>query len=315
VGAQLRILRRKIRSVQSTKKITRAQELIAASRLVKAQQRVEASTPYAHEITNVLTALATNSSVEHPLLTARETVRRAGVVIVTSDRGFAGGYNANLLRTAESLIARLRDEGKEPVLFVIGRKGLAYFRFRQRPVAHSWTGFSESPRFADAAQVGKALVAAFESGEDDAVIGPFGGEGPDQIAGVDELHLVFTNFVNRVRQEPVARVLAPMDVVDAGPAPEGLLPEYEFEPDAEELLDALLPAYLNARIYSALLSGAASESAQRQRAMKSATDNAEDLVKAYTREANQARQAEITQEISEIVGGADALAAAGSEGS
>ncbi|HEX6074748.1 MAG TPA: F0F1 ATP synthase subunit gamma [Micromonosporaceae bacterium] len=299
MGAQLRILRRRIKTVRSMKKITKAMELVATSRLGKAQERVAASRPYAEAITNVLTALASNANLDHPILKARDEVRQAGVLVISSDRGLCGAYNANAIRTAEELISRLRADGKEPVLYAVGRKALTYYRFRDRPVRQSWTGFSEKPTFSDAHEVASDLLTAFEQG---------GGE----TGGVDELHIVFTTFKSLITQTPVARLLAPMEVEEAVAAP-GLLPAYEFEPEAEELLGALLPRYLNARVYAALLDAAASESAARRRAMKAATDNAEDVARSLTQEMNSARQAEITQEISEIVGGANALAAAGSE--
>jgi len=311
MGAQLRVLRRRIRSVQSTKKITRAMELIAASRIMRAQQRVADSKPYADEITRVLTALASSSNVDHPLLVERENPRRAAVLVVTSDRGLAGAYNANVLREAAELLALLRSEGKQEVLYVIGRKGVGYYRFRQREIAGEWTGFSEQPRYDHAREASRTLVQAFQHGRDDDADDP----GPDGILGVDEVHLVYTEFGSALVQRPMARRIAPLVIEEreVEEAPAGYLPEYEFEPGAEELLDALLPQYIHTRIYAALLESAASESAARRRAMKAATDNAEELIKSYTREANQARQAEITQEISEIVGGADALAAAGSD--
>jgi F-type H+-transporting ATPase subunit gamma len=305
--AQLLSLRRRIRSVKSTKKITKAQELVATSRIAKAQERVAASRPYAEAITNVLTALATNTNVDHPLLTPRENVRRAGILLVTSDRGLCGAYNANVIRMAEQLRARLSGEGKDVRMFVVGRKGVGYYRFRGRPVEASWTGFSERPSFDDARLVGETLLAAFVAGADDMVDGP----GPDQVNGVDELHLVHTQFKSLLTQTPVARLLAPMEIEEREAS--GPLPAYEFEPEAEELLSALLPKYINSRLYAAFLDSAASESASRRRAMKSATDNADDLIKTLTREMNSARQSAITQEISEIVGGANALAAAGSD--
>lgn len=306
--AQLLQLRRRIRSVKSTKKITKAQELVATSRIAKAQERVTASRPYAEAITGVLTALATNANIDHPLLRPRTTVRRAGILVVTSDRGLAGGYNANALRAAEQLRARLAGEGRQVALFVVGRKGVAYFKFRGRPIEASWTGFSERPTFEDARTVGQAVLSVFEAGGDDTADGP----GIDGVTGVDELYLVHTEFRSLLTQTPRARLLAPMEVEERQAA--GPLPAYEFEPEPEELLAALLPKYINARLYSALLDSAASESASRRRAMKSATDNAEELIKTLSREMNSARQAAITQEISEIVGGANALAAAGSEG-
>ncbi|GGM44015.1 ATP synthase gamma chain [Micromonospora sonchi] len=311
MAAQVRVLRQRIRSAKGMKKITKAMELVATSRIAKSQARVEASLPYARAITGVLTALASNASVDHPLLTPRERVRRAGVLLVTADRGLAGGYSSNAIKTAESLIARLQADGKEPVLYVIGRKGVSFYRFRNRPIEASWTGFSEQPSFADAREVGETLIKAFSAGADDVDSGP----GSDGVLGVDELHIVYTEFKSLMTQTPVTRIIGPLQV-DERPRSEaavGVLPDYDFEPDPEELLDALLPKYINTRIYAALLESAASESAARRRAMKSATDNAEEMVEKYTREMNSARQAGITQEISEIVGGANALAASGSE--
>ncbi len=313
MGAQLRIYRRRIRSVQSTKKITRAMELIAASRIVKAQQRVTASKPYADEITRVLSTLASRSSLDHPLLNEQPDPGRAAVLVVTSDRGLAGAYNSNVLRTAEELMALIRSENKEPVLYVIGRKGAGYYRFRRREMAGEWTGFSEQPRYVNAAEVGDTLVNAFRLGsldDDDA-----GADDDKVVEGVHEIHMVYTEFVSALTQRAVAKRVAPLVVeeVEEEEAPAGYLPEYEFEPEPEALLDALLPKYINTRIFAALLESAASESAARRRAMKAATDNADDIIKALTRAANSARQGEITQEISEIVGGANALAAAGSD--
>ncbi|MFI6332106.1 F0F1 ATP synthase subunit gamma [Micromonospora chersina] len=308
MAAQVRVLRQRIRSAKSMKKITKAMELVATSRIAKAQARVAASLPYAQAITGVLTALASNARIDHPLLTPRERVRRAGVLVVTADRGLAGGYSTNAIRTAESLISRLRSDGKEPVLYVVGRKGVTYYRFRNREIASSWTGFSEQPGFSDAREVGETLIKAFSAGADDVE----GQAGADGILGIDELHIVYTEFKSLMTQTPVAKIIGPMQVEDR-PRSEGLLPAYEFEPEAEALLDALLPKYINTRIYAALLESAASESAARRRAMKSATDNAEEMIEKYTREMNSARQAGITQEISEIVGGANALAASGSE--
>jgi F-type H+-transporting ATPase subunit gamma len=308
MAGQLRVLRQKIRSVQSTKKITKAMELIAASRIAKVQQRVTASRPYAAEITQVLSALASNTNVPHPLLQEREQPQRAAVLLVTSDRGFAGGYNANVIKRGEELQSLLRSEGKEPLLYVIGRRGISHYRFRDHPLAGEWSGFSEQPHYVNAREVADTLIGAFLAGSDDTA----DGAGPDGVLGVDELHIVYTEFVNLVLQRPVARRVTPMLVEETDePAPDGPLPEYEFEPDAANLLDALLPKYVTARLYAALLEAAASESAARQRAMKSASDNADELAKTYSRKANQVRQAEITQEISEIVGGADALANAG----
>jgi F-type H+-transporting ATPase subunit gamma len=307
MAGQVQALRRRIRTVKSTKKITKAQELVATSRIGKAQERVAASRPYAEAITGVLTALATNTNVDHPLLVPRNPVRRAGVLVVTSDRGLCGGYNANAIRQAEQLMERLRADGKQVALYVSGRKGVGYYRFRGREIAGSWTGYSEQPRFENAREIGETLIQAFVNGADDTVDGP----GPDGILGVDELYMVHTQFRSLMTQTPIARIVAPMEVEEQEVA--GPLPAYEFEPEAEELLEALLPKYINTRIFAALLDSAASESAARRRAMKSASDNADDLLKRYTREMNSARQAAITQEISEIVGGANALAAAGSD--
>jgi F-type H+-transporting ATPase subunit gamma len=321
MAAQIRVLRRRIRSTQSIKKITRAMELIATSRIAKARARVQESKPYAEQMTAMLTELASNSALDHPLLVERENPQRAAVLVVTSDRGQAGGYNANVLREAEQLQSLLREQGKEPVLYVVGRKGVNYYRFRRRKVAASWTGFSEQPQYSDAAEVARVLVAAFMAGaggRDTEEAASEAGAPAGEVESVDELHLVYTQFKNMVNQTPQARRMAPMEVEysEAGeePAPSGEIKAlYEFEPDADTLFDALLPKYVGARLFSAMLESAASESANRQRAMKAATDNANELIRTLTLESNQARQAQITQEISEIVGGADALVTAGSE--
>jgi F-type H+-transporting ATPase subunit gamma len=321
MAAQIRVLRRRIRSTQSIKKITRAMELIATSRIAKARARVEASKPYAEQMTAMLTELASNSALDHPLLVERENPQRAAVLVVTSDRGQAGGYNANVLREAEQLQSLLREQGKEPVLYVIGRKGVNYYRFRRRTVAASWTGFSEQPEYSDAAEVARVLVAAFMAGaggRDTEEAASEAGAPAGDVESVDELHLVYTQFKNMVNQTPQARRMAPMEVEyseeqDSSQGDGEIKALYEFEPDADTLFDALLPKYIGARLFSALLESAASESANRQRAMKAATDNANELIRTLTLESNQARQAQITQEISEIVGGADALVTAGSE--
>jgi len=312
MAGSVRHLRGRIRATRSMRKITKAMELVATSRIAKAQARVAASLPYSKAITDVLTALASSASIDHPLLQPRPRVRRAGVLVITSDRGLAGGYNANVIRTAESLIARLNEEGKQVFLYVVGRKGVTYYRFRDRPIEGSWTGFSEQPTFADAREIGVALIKAFIAGADDL---EDGGAGVDGILGVDELHVVHTSFRSLMTQVPVANQLAPMVVeeTDIHEHPSGVLPAYEFEPSADVLLDELLPKYINTRIYAALIDAAASESAARRRAMKAATDNADEMIKTLTRQMNATRQASITQEISEIVGGANALAASGSE--
>jgi len=298
VAGQLRVYRRRIKSVQSTKKITRAMELIAASRIAKAQQRVQTSKPYAKEITRVITAVASQTAIEHPLTTETDQPSRAAVLVVTSDRGLAGAYNANALRTAEGLFSLLRNEGKEPVVYAIGRKAVSYYRFRGRRLADSFTGFSEQPDYESAKQAADALIEAFTTDTDE--------------GGVDEIHLVFTEFRSSLVQRAVARRILPMVIEETDEPPQGgPLPLYEFEPSGEGVLDALLPRYVESRLFAALLESAAAESAARRRAMKAATDNADELIKTLTRAANSARQAEITQEISEIVGGANALSDAG----
>jgi F-type H+-transporting ATPase subunit gamma len=296
MGAQLRVYRRRIRSVKSTKKITRAMELIAASRIVKAQQRVQAAKPYSREITNVISALASlGGKIDHPLLQEQTDSGRAAVLVITSDRGLAGGYNANSLKTAAQLEELLREEGKEPVAFLVGRKAVGYYKFRNRHIEQQWTGFSEQPTYEDAREVADALIDAFRrTGEE---------------GGVDEIHVVHTEYVSALTQRAVANRVLPLVVEESDEAPpeDFVLPLYEFEPSPDVLLDVLLPRYVQTRVYAAMLEAAASESASRRRAMKAATDNADELIKALTRAANSARQAEITQEISEIVGGASAL--------
>ncbi|MGZ5391417.1 MAG: F0F1 ATP synthase subunit gamma [Aeromicrobium sp.] len=306
MAATLRELRGRIRSAGSIKKITKAQELIATSRIAKAQARVQAARPYSTEITNMLTELASASALDHPLLVARENPRRAAVLVVSSDRGLCGAYNANVLRQSEELFALLRDEGKDPVIYTIGRKALGYYNFRQREVTESWAGFSERPTYDQAREIADTLVAAFMAGADDDDDDP----GDDGILGVDELHIVFAEFKSMLSQYAAARRIAPMVVeyVEDEADDDGPRTLFSFEPDPETLFDALLPRYVATRVYAALLEAAASESASRRRAMKSASDNADDLIKDLTLMANRERQAQITQEISEIVGGANALA-------
>ncbi|HEX6486764.1 MAG TPA: F0F1 ATP synthase subunit gamma [Nocardioidaceae bacterium] len=309
MAVSLREYRARIKSVESTKKITRAMELIAASRIIKAQQRAQAAAPYARELTRAVSAVATYSNVDHPLTTEPEDPKRAAILIVTSDRGLAGAYSSSVLKEAERLAEKLRGEGKEVDAYITGRKGVAYFNFRRRPIVEQWSGFSDQPTYDVAREIGDRLIEAFLSEEEKA--------SEDRGAGVDEVHVVYTRFRSMLVQEPTAVRLLPLEVVEEEerPAREEVLPLYEFEPSAAEVLDGLLPRYVQSRIYFALLQAAASELAARQRAMKSATDNAEELIKKYTRIANQARQAGITQEISEIVGGVNALAdaTAGSE--
>ena len=312
MGAQLRVYRRRIRSVQATKKITKAMELIASSRIVKAQAKVEATLPYAvNLLRSIGLASAHTPNINHPLLSTAAEVegeQRAAVLIITADRGLAGAYSANAIKAGEQLTENLHDRGVEVSPYLVGRKAVGFYKFRDRKVAGSWTGFSDSPTYEDAAEIADALLEAFARDTDE--------------GGVDEIHIVYTHYLTRVTQEVRVRRLLPLEIVDVPiESGEGItggddkggkaaLPLYDFEPGAEGVLDALLPKYITHLIYTALLLSAASEHAARQRAMKSATDNAEELIKTLTRQANQARQAEITQEISEIVGGADALASA-----
>ena len=295
MAGQLRAYRRQIRSVQATKKITRAMELIAASRIIKAQAAVRASTPYADALTRAVSAAAENSSTEHPLVTEKPDVRRAALVLFTSDRGLAGAYSSSVLKEGEKYVETLREQGKEVLPYLVGRKAAAFYRFRRRDVTAEWAGFTDKPSYEDAREIAERLVADFLRDESE--------------GGVDEIHVVYTQFVNMVTQEPRRVRLLPLEVSETS---EELSPLYTFEPSAEDVLDQLLPQYVTSRIFNFLLQAAASELAARQRAMKSATDNAEELVKNLTRLANNARQSEITQEITEIVGGADALASAGS---
>ncbi len=301
MAAQLRLVRRRIASVQSIAKITRAQELIASSRIVRAQQQLRAAEPYARELTRAVEAVISRSTnVTHPFTEEPKNPTRAAVLILTSDQGFAGAYNSNVLREAAQLRQLLRERGLEPVLYVTGRKGISWHRFRELELAGSWSGFSASPRFRDAQEVSEALLTTFGAGQEGT------GEG-----SVDEIHLVGTEFVSMLTQRPVARRILPLEIEETDePSPSGPLPQYEFEPGPEEVLNALMPQYVTSRIFYAMLEAAAAELASRRRAMKAATDNAGDLLETLTREANNARQAEITQEISEIVGGANALAEA-----
>jgi F-type H+-transporting ATPase subunit gamma len=295
MAGQLRAIRQRIRGVQAIAKITRAQELIAASRIIKAQQRVRDAGAYAREITNAVEAVVSRSAhIDHPLVREPEHPQRAAILILSSDRGFAGGYNNNVMREAQALRARLREQGVEPVTYVSGNKGLAWHRFRGMDVADSWTGFSEAPRHDNAEGITQTLFEAFSR--------------PAEDGGVDEIHIVYTEFVSMLTQNAVVHRIIPLVIEETSEeSASGPVPLYEFEPSPQAVLDALLPWYVESRIYIALLESAASEIAARRRAMKSATDNANDLLEGFTREANKARQAEITQEISEIVGGADAL--------
>jgi len=293
MALSLREYRARIKTVESTKKITRAMELIAASRIIKAQQRAQQAAPYARELTRAVSAVATYSHVDHPLTTESENPTKAAVLVVTSDRGLAGAYSSSVIKEAERLVEKLKGEGKDADIYVSGRKGVAYYKFRNREIADSWTGHSDQPTYDVAKEIGEELIAQFRDEN-----------------GVDEVHVVYTRFRSMLTQEPTDIRLLPLEVVEGEEKPEQaeVLPLYEFEPSAEDVLDSLLPQYVESRIYFALLQAAASELAARQRAMKSATDNATELIKKYTRIANQARQAGITQEISEIVGGVNALA-------
>ena len=299
MGAQLRVYRRRMRSVKATKKITKAMELISASRIVKAQQRVAASTPYANELTRAVSAVATYSSTNHPLTTASENPKRAAILIISADRGMAGAYSNNAIKEGEQLAALIRSRGLEVASYLVGRKAVNYYRFRNRAIAGSWSGFSDTPTYEDAKSVADSLIQAFLA------------DAQMEKSGVDEIHIVFTEFKSMLTQSALAKRMLPLEVVESdAPVSSGLLPMYEFEPNAEVVLNSLLQRYIEARIFNAMLQSAASEHAARRRAMKSATDNADELIKSLTRLANAARQAEITQEISEIVGGADALSSA-----
>ncbi|GHH64686.1 MULTISPECIES: F0F1 ATP synthase subunit gamma [Streptomyces] len=297
MGAQLRVYKRRIKSVTATKKITKAMEMIAASRVVKAQRKVAASTPYATELTRAVTAVGTGSNTQHPLTTEAEAPTRSAVLLLSSDRGLAGAFNSNAIKAAEKLTARLEAEGKEVDTYIVGRRGLAHYNFRERKVSESWSGFTDEPTYADAKKVAVPLIEAIEKETAD--------------GGVDELHIVYTEFVSMMTQTAVDSRLLPLsleEVAEESTSKGEILPLYDFEPSAEDVLDALLPRYVESRIYNALLQSAASKHAATRRAMKSATDNAGDLITSLSRSANAARQAEITQEISEIVGGTAALA-------
>jgi F-type H+-transporting ATPase subunit gamma len=298
MGAQLRIVRRRIRSVESTKKITRAMELIASSRIVKAQQRVEASRPYAVQLTTAMEDLARHAggALDHPLLREREQPARVGLLVITSDRGLAGAYNANVLKIVEDLLRRVRERGLEPVVYVVGKRGVGYLRFRGVPVRADWQGISEVPTYEAADEIGRRLIDEFATEQ------------------IDELLCAYTDFRSAFTLRATYRrflPIAPEEVV--GNRREGVHPEYLFEPAPAQILDHLLPQYLITKVWAALLESAASENASRRRAMKAATDNAEEIIKVLTRQANRARQDEITTEISEIVGGAEALSAASGE--
>lgn len=295
MGAQLRVYTQKIKSAQTTKKITKAMELIAASRIAKAQARVAASGPYSRAITRAVSAVATYSNVDHVLTTEPEKVTRAAVIVLTSDRGLAGPFNSQVLREASELTELLRSQGKEVVHYLFGRKAVGYFQFRKFPIAAQWIANAETPEFVTAQEISKTVLEAFGRDAEE--------------GGVDEIHVVYNRFVSMMTQTPEVVRLLPLEVVEGLEEPDStdVLPLYEFEPDAESVLDSLLPVYIESRIFNAMLQSAAAKHAATQKAMKSASDNADKLITDYTRLRNNARQAEITQQISEIVGGADAL--------
>ena len=294
MGAQLRVYKQKIASAQTTKKITKAMELIAASRIQKAMARVRASAPFARAVTRAVSAVATHSNVDHPLTTEREVIRRSAVVIFASDRGLAGAFNSQILREGLALAELLRSQGKEPVYYLVGRKAVGYFQFRRMASAAEWTGDTDTPHFHTAEEISGVLLDAYDRGGD-------GG-------GVDEINLVYNRFVSMMTQSPETVRLLPLEVVEADASSTQVYPLYEFEPEAGVVLDALLPVYIQSRVFNALLQSSAAKHAATQKAMKSASDNADNLITDYTRLRNNARQAEITQQIAEIVGGADALA-------
>ncbi|HVK45128.1 MAG TPA: F0F1 ATP synthase subunit gamma [Micropruina sp.] len=299
--ATLRELRQRRKSVSATKKITRAMELIAASRIIKAQQAAQSGEPYITEMIRAVSAVATYSKGDHPLVQAPEQVRRVALLMITSDRGMNGAYSSNAIKTAARLHERLRQDGVEVVRYAVGRKGVAYLKFRGIEVRQSWEGFSDAPRYEHAQEIADILVADFMT--------------PYEEGGVDAIYGVYTRMHSMIEQTPRARRLLPLEVVEGVREPEqgALQSLFEFEPDPDTVLNALLPMYVRSRVWFYLLQSAASQLASQQRAMKSATDNAQQLIERLTREANQARQAEITQEISEIVGGAGALADAAAQ--
>ena len=291
-SGQERVLRRRIRSVQSTKKITRAMELIAASRIVKAQQRVAAARPYSEQITEVIRQLAASGAgLDHPLLQPREEVKNVGFIAITADRGLAGAYNASIIRTVERAVAERRSKGTGYSLAVAGKKAESFFRWRGYNLAYAGTGFSEQPHYENARELADSVIESYQEGE------------------IDEVQLVYTRFLSLGTQRVVSRRLLPLDTgaIAERADDEGPGAVYEFEPEPTEILEHLLPRYVEARVFAAMLEAAASEQAARQRAMKAATDNAEELIKNLSIDANKLRQAGITTEIMEIVGGAEAL--------
>jgi F-type H+-transporting ATPase subunit gamma len=296
-GGQERVLRRRIKSVQSTKKITRAMELIAASRIVKAQQRVQAARPYSEQITAVIRNLAgTGAGRGQALLTPRDEVRKVAFIVITADRGLAGGYNSGVIRAAEQALRAHQEQGRDYALILAGKKGQNYFRFRGYRIDAAYSGFSEQPTYEDARTVADEVMKRFDEGD------------------IDQVELVYTQFHSAGSQKVLVRRFMPLESESLAEERTGPQADYEFEPSPDGILERLLPRYVEARLFAAMLDAAASEHAARQRAMKSATDNAEELIKALTRIMNRARQESITTEIMEIVGGAEALAQAGKGG-
>lgn len=315
--ADLKALKSRIAATKANAKIFRAQELIAASRINRATARSEAQKPFAQELVNVLSAVAGAMSTIHPLLDERSNPKRAAVLVISSDRGMCGGYNNNVLKAADELIEMLEARGTETLLYVLGAKGVAYYNFREREITGNWTGFSTDPAFRDIQEPVEHLLESYLASSEGTVMGPDGGEMP----GCDAIYVVYTGFRSMLSQVPRVHRMIPIEpVYDDDPIslgedllsdelePTELQPEYEFEPNAEDLLDSLLPRYITSRVYASALESAASECAARRTAMKAATDNAKELISELSRLANTARQAQITQEITEIVSGAGALA-------
>lgn len=306
MSGKQRIYKQRIQATETLAKVFHAMELIAASRIGKAREAATQSTPFEMALSKAMAAVSMHSNFEHPVTQERHDTNRVAVLAITSDRGLAGAYSATILRETDQLLKRLREEGKEPVLYTFGRKAQSYYRFRSIPVQKDWTGSSDAPD----EETAEAIA--------DALLGSFLAEQPTE--AVSEVFIVFTRYLNMVKQIPTVRRMLPMvvknedeakdlEITFEPPDPTKLLPLYEFEPSAESVLDRLLPMYVRSRIRAALLQAAASELASRQTAMHTASDNAKDLIERYTRLANNARQAEITTEITEIVGGAEALAA------
>ena len=308
-----RVYKQRIRSTQTLQKVFRAMELIASSRIGQARRNAQEASPYDHALSQAVAALGSYSRFEHPITQERKDTNRVAILVVTSDRGMAGAYSATILRETGRLIEELVKDGKEPVIFTFGRRAQSYFSFRGTPIEFSWTGQSDRPSDEAIEEVATTLLDYFLQ--------------PAEAGGVAEVHIVFTRYVSMVSQVPEVRRMLPLTVVDidgpgelnrddiaaaqikARPDPTAAAPLYEFAPSAAEVLDGLLTRYVHSRIRNALLQAAASELASRQQAMHTATDNAEDLITTYTRLANAARQGDITQEITEIVSGADALGA------